>query len=143
MVESGIKLTVVDGVVCVSGEIDMNSAKSLDRALAAVEPPTMIDMREISFMDSSGLNVLLAHYRRLAEQGDAIRVVAMSRAVERVLEVTGLLRTLTDDSTRLVRGPPLLEIPIGASRGVGAGGGGAADGARRGVSSGSSPLGWR
>jgi stage II sporulation protein AA (anti-sigma F factor antagonist) len=102
MDEIGIKVTVVDGVVSVSGEIDMNSAKSLDRALAAIEPPRMVDMRAVSFMDSSGLNVLLAHYRCVVGQESAFRVVAMSRAFERVFEVTGLLRTLAEDSTQLL-----------------------------------------
>jgi stage II sporulation protein AA (anti-sigma F factor antagonist) len=79
----------------------MNSATAFDRALAAIEPPKLVDMSEVSFMDSSGLNVLLAH-RCLAEQSGAIRVIAMSRAVERVLEVTGLLRALAGGPTQLV-----------------------------------------
>ena len=101
MDESGITVTVVDGVVCVSGEIDVCSAGSLDRALASVQPPKMVDMSGVSFMDSSGLNVLLAHHRRVAEQSGALQVVAMSQPVERVLEVTGLLQTLSQDSTQL------------------------------------------
>jgi anti-anti-sigma factor len=136
MEKTGIEVTVVDSVVCVFGELDICSARSLHRALAAVEPPKMVDMSGVAFMDSSGLNVLLAHYRYLVRQGGVLRVVAMSPAVERLLEVTGLVQTLSQDST-------LLEVPMGASRGAGAVGGGMADTAPHGASSGSSPIEWR
>ena len=100
MEDPGIEVTVAHGVVCGSGEIDMCSARSLDRALATIEPPKMIDMSGVSFMDASGLRVLLAHYRLLG-QGGVLRVVAMSPAVDRVLEVCGLVRLLTDEACPL------------------------------------------
>jgi stage II sporulation protein AA (anti-sigma F factor antagonist) len=101
MEEPGVQVNVVDGVVCVAGEIDMSSAACLDRALTAAEPPMMVDMSGVSFMDASGLNVLLAHYCRLVGQGGVRRVVAVSAAVELVLRVTGLTQMLTDEARPL------------------------------------------
>jgi anti-anti-sigma factor len=134
-------VAAVDGVLRVAGEIDAVSAPCVDAALAAGEA-VAIDLSAVTFMDSSGLNLLLAHDRPLVEHGGVRRVVAMSRPVERVLEVTGLLRTLTADSTQLVRGPPLLEVPMGASQGDGAVDSGTADRAPPAASAGSSPIGW-
>ena len=98
MNESTVTITVADGVMHVAGEIDMYSATCLDSALADVGCPQLVDMSAVSFMDCAGLNALTRHHRRRVEQGEALRVVAMSRAVERVLEVSGLLPMLAAES---------------------------------------------
>jgi anti-anti-sigma factor len=85
-----------DGYVTlrVSGEIDLHTAQSVrDAALAALRQhgaTLRIDLREVPFMDSTGLEVLLATRRRAQLEGGSLTLVGPTPAVRRVIEVTGL-----------------------------------------------------
>src|SRR5215208_5831643 len=48
------------------------------------------DMREVTFLDSSGLHVLLAHHRRAAEHGGRFSIIDGDGPVARVLALTGM-----------------------------------------------------
>ena len=48
-----------------------------------------LDFGDVTFMDSSGLHVLLATTRRAAEVGADLRLVSVSARVQRLLELTG------------------------------------------------------
>jgi anti-sigma B factor antagonist len=81
-------------LLAAAGEIDSTSAPVLrDRieALldAGVEEIT-IDLAGVTFLDSAGLCVLAAAYRRSSAEHRRIRVLASSRAVIRPLQITGL-----------------------------------------------------
>ncbi len=93
MSEEPIVVTVVDDVIFVAGEIDLCSAQRLDAALTVNSHLALVDMAGVSFMDSSGLNVLLSQRRRRLSQGGTLLIIAMSRAVERILEMSGLTPT--------------------------------------------------
>lgn len=81
-----------------SGEIDIASAPSLDDALAAAidggSGPVAVDLRSVSFMDSSGLRSLLTARRRLAEDDRSLGLVCGPGPVRRVLEVAGVMDRL-------------------------------------------------
>jgi anti-anti-sigma factor len=74
------------GVVSIRGEIDVSSA-DLSRQLAGLPDPVLLDLSQVGFIDCSGLAIFLAEQRRRAT---AFRVVATSRAVDRLLEVARL-----------------------------------------------------
>lgn len=78
------------GVLRVAGELDLANAHELDQRLALEDCPMLLDLRDVSFMDGSALRVLLRHRDRCAEQGKELRLVAVSRPVRRVLELTDL-----------------------------------------------------
>ena len=77
-----------------AGEIDSTSAPVLkDRLDALLDGGTTdltIDLTGVTFLDSAGLCVLAAGYRRASAEGRRIRVLASSRAVIRPLQITGL-----------------------------------------------------
>lgn len=77
-----------------AGEIDSTSAPVLkDRLDALLDGGTTdltIDLTGVTFLDSAGLCVLAAGYRRASADGRRIRVLASSRAVIRPLQITGL-----------------------------------------------------
>lgn len=76
-------------LVAARGELDAASAGELAVALtAAVEAcgGASLDLAEVTFIDSSGLRVLIDAYRR--SDGDGFRIVAASPAVRRVLDLT-------------------------------------------------------
>lgn len=91
-------VAVVDGVTYVGGEIDMMTAPELDACLGTAEGRVRIDMTAVTFVDSVGLSVLIAHHHRQHTQGAGLRIVAMSQPVQRLLEITGLLPILTEGS---------------------------------------------
>jgi anti-sigma B factor antagonist len=91
-------------VVVVHGELDLGSADSLRAVLRAPEaqaPTVVLDLRNVTFIDSSGLSVIVGHSRR-AETDHVRFAIAIGGAssVERLFELTGLRGTL-----------PLVETP--------------------------------
>ena len=90
----GIAMSEVDGlaVITVDGDIDMDSAPELGVALEGVtaDRHVVLDLGSVDFMDSSGLKVLIAQTIRRGEAGGSLYVRNPSRAVRRVVEVTGL-----------------------------------------------------
>ena len=85
--------------VRVGGEIDMHSAPFLrDAALAALRqhgPALRLDLRDVTFMDSTGIEVLVATRRRAELGGGSLTLCRPAQAVRRVLEVTGLDQVFT------------------------------------------------
>jgi anti-anti-sigma factor len=84
-------------VVHASGELDMATLEALRRPLAELGPPdgrpVVIDLTGVSFMDSTGLRLLIAECARAHEGSLRIDVGAAS-AVHRLLELTGTLEQL-------------------------------------------------
>jgi anti-anti-sigma factor len=80
-------------VVRVSGEIDIASAPKLREELLGVMrrhgARLALDLG-VSFMDCSGINVLLAARRRARLEGGWVHVARASRRARKVLMLTGL-----------------------------------------------------
>ncbi|WP_410588028.1 STAS domain-containing protein [Amycolatopsis sp. lyj-23] len=79
-------------VLAVAGEIDLVSAPEfgevVDVVLAGGPEKLVIDLREVTFFCSAGLQVLAAAHRRLPER--ALRVVSDSPVTSGPLRTTGL-----------------------------------------------------
>lgn len=92
--------TSQDGVpvLTVVGQVDVRSAASMRRHLLelvdAAHLIVVVDLSAVDFMDSSGLNVLVGAVRATRPTGGAIRVVAASRNLRQLFEVTGLHKIL-------------------------------------------------
>ena len=84
-----------DGTVTVTlrGELDLASVGALQERLTAVEQdaPSLIvlDLSDLSFIDSSGLRVLLLADGRAREDDRELVLTHSSDAVQRVFEMTG------------------------------------------------------
>lgn len=94
--------------VRLSGEVDAFTTGSLRRAFDDARHrhhgDVEVDAGEVTFMDSAGINVLLAAQRMLREDGRALRIVRESRAVERLLRAAGAER-LYGETGRLASAP--------------------------------------
>lgn len=82
-------------VVIVRGELDLATAPQLEEAvLPAVRAgrDTVIDLRDLEFMDSTGVRVMVAAHLAAQEHGGRLAVVRAHAGtpVHRVLEVSGL-----------------------------------------------------
>lgn len=86
-------------IVRVVGEVDLATAPVLRERLAEIPADTetvIVDLSEVTFLDSTGLSVLVASWKRLG-QTDApgnFRLVVNRPAIQRVLDVTGLAHVL-------------------------------------------------
>ena len=78
----------------VAGELDVASAPALEhavtRALDGQGGAFRLDLRGLTFMDSTGARSLLHVHNRIEMLGRRLVVVAPTRAVCRVLELMGL-----------------------------------------------------
>ena len=83
--------------VYLSGEIDHHSASliraSIDDAIIHKKPSMLVmDFGEVSFMDSSGIAVVMRAQRRMQELGGSAAVVDVSPQARRVLHTAGIDR---------------------------------------------------
>ena len=81
--------------ITLSGELDHHAARelmeSIDRLLEQVLPArTLLDLGELTFMDSSGIAVVLRAKRRMEALAGTLVVVNIPRQASRVLETAGL-----------------------------------------------------
>jgi anti-anti-sigma factor len=79
-------------LVRASGELDVSTADRLSSALDAARRDgvlTLLDLSAVSFMDSAGLRVLLRSARSVDVHHWPWFIVRPSRAVRRLLEVSG------------------------------------------------------
>ncbi|HEY8865504.1 MAG TPA: STAS domain-containing protein [Solirubrobacteraceae bacterium] len=81
--------------IALAGELDIASAPDVEAAFGRLEgsdPPTLIvlDLRELEFMDSTGLRTVVAADTRAREQDRRFEIVRGSDAVHRIFSVTGL-----------------------------------------------------
>jgi anti-sigma B factor antagonist len=94
--ELGFDETEADGTDILSpiGEIDVSTAPQLREKLVAYASREgrglILDLGSVSFIDSTGLGVLVTAFNRLREQDRRFGVVCSSPKILRVLEITGL-----------------------------------------------------
>lgn len=81
-------------IVHVSGEIDVTSAAVLRDALEALiadgRRRLTLDLSGVTFMDSTGLGIVVGRLKRLARHGGTMTVVVAHDRVRRVFSITGL-----------------------------------------------------
>ena len=82
-----------------SGELDHHAAKQmmqeLDRKMEAELPRKLtLDMRGVTFMDSSGIAVLLRVWRRMSQLEGSLTVINVPSQAEKVLRAAGLHRLI-------------------------------------------------
>jgi anti-sigma B factor antagonist len=80
--------------ICVSGELDLATADRLQRELERVEASDarsiILDLSGLTFMDSTGIRLLLSAHARSRADSDRLTMLRGSAAVQRVLQLTGV-----------------------------------------------------
>ena len=85
-------------VLALSGELDLATGPAVRECLHELVDGgvrhVVVDLRQVGFLDSIGLGVLVAAYRRLhhGEPAGSLRLVCTNERVVKVFELTGLLR---------------------------------------------------
>lgn len=91
-----------DGAVLavhLTGELDHHSAAPLRAELDALLQDDgighlVLDLGGVSFMDSSGLGVVLGRYKILKARRGSLRIIGASKPVERILKMAGVYALL-------------------------------------------------
>jgi len=86
-------------VVKVAGEIDHHTAPELkrevDREINLRNIMNLVlDFDGVSFMDSSGIGVLVGRYKQIQARGGRTMVIRVKPQVDKILEVSGLKKIL-------------------------------------------------
>jgi anti-anti-sigma factor len=93
-------LTAAQPVVVARGELDAASSadllESIDTA-AGRGQGLVLDLGEVTFIDSSGLRAITEVLRRSHAEGFEFRVTAMSDAVRRVFDMTSMTPLLAPE----------------------------------------------
>ena len=87
-------------LLCLGGELDHHAARA---AMEEIEEQIerrlprdcTLDLRELSFMDSSGIALILKTYRRMNEIGGRLWVRNVPAQAMRVLEASGIERIVS------------------------------------------------
>ena len=93
-------------LLTVSGELDLSSSAELRRhvetSLKNGRNCVVIDLSEVTHMDSTGLAALIAAHQLTSERRGRLALVSAAESVRRTLEVRGLDRlfTITDSRER-------------------------------------------
>jgi anti-anti-sigma factor len=82
-----------DAVISLSGELDLSGAPALDEEIERLASAddverVVLDLRELEFLDSSGLRSVALAHRRLAAAGRGLVLVRGHETVQRVFEIT-------------------------------------------------------
>src|SRR5690554_1717837 len=81
------------------GELDLHTVgkvrEVIDQAIAqAVGKILLLNLSGVSFMDSSGLGLILGRYRRFGEEGGRLMLATPASQVRRLLELSGVERII-------------------------------------------------
>ena len=102
-------------VIAVHGVIDLFTAPELKSAIAAAvndgRPRVVVDLTGTTFLDSSGLGVLVGALQRLRDHGGALSIVNVDEAIARTFSITGLdqilaIRDTCDDAVQALEAEP-------------------------------------
>ncbi|WP_433375271.1 STAS domain-containing protein [Actinoplanes sp. CA-142083] len=84
--------------VSLRGEVDVLTVDqvrvALEEALAAHTREIVVDLRELSFIDSTGLGALIYGFQRAREKGIRFRLAGPTRSVHQILALSGLLEVV-------------------------------------------------
>ncbi len=89
---SGVVLLEVEGAV------DAYTAPRLDKALSDLREKghtrLLLDAKQMTFISSAGLRVILFAHREVVQGGGEVRVFGLNPRLQRVFEIAGLDRLL-------------------------------------------------
>ncbi|MBT2754845.1 anti-sigma F factor antagonist [Mesobacillus foraminis] len=101
-----INMEVRDEVLCIrlTGELDHHAADELRaKATKALEDPNVrhivLNLENLTFMDSSGLGVILGRYKQIKQLHGEMIVCAISPPIKRLFDMSGLFKIVRLEPT--------------------------------------------
>ena len=87
-------------IVEIEGELDLETSptfrEAVDEKLNQYDSikHLILDLKKVSFIDSSGLGVILGRFKRLNQKGGKISAVNVSDQIKRIFQLSGLLKIM-------------------------------------------------
>lgn len=86
-------------IVSISGEIDHHTSKGIrekvDKEINNSPINNLLfNFSKVSFMDSSGVGVIIGRYKVIQELGGKIGIIGLSPHIRRVFEISGLFKII-------------------------------------------------
>ena len=95
------EMVIINGRPAIRGECDLSAVREIEAWLATFDArPLEVDLSGVTFFDSMALRAVLNARGR----NPHLRVVNPSKAVRRVLEITGTTNYLVDDTDNPMSG---------------------------------------
>jgi anti-sigma B factor antagonist len=114
--------TVTAGTDCavlrIGGEVDLYSAPQIRERIIQLRDDgirhVVADLREVDFLDSTGLGVLVGGLKRLREQDGSLKVVTAAGRIPQLFRLTGLDRAfhLFQSVSQAITGDPHWETAL-------------------------------
>lgn len=82
-------------IVAIAGEMDLLVVPLVRELVSADARHVMFELRQVTFLDGSGLDLLVTSQRGALRAGGCVRLVSPSRQVRRLLMLTGTNREFT------------------------------------------------
>lgn len=82
---------------CLDGEIDHHTAaglrQTIDKAVDDNKPTLLVlDFKNVSFMDSSGIGLVMGRYKTISEVGGELAIINTSPGIGKVMKLAGMER---------------------------------------------------
>ncbi|SHN78227.1 anti-sigma F factor antagonist [Desulfitobacterium chlororespirans] len=86
-------------LLTLKGELDMNTSESLRQTIdSEIERrgvrTVVLNLEDISFIDSSGLGVILGRYKKLLPMGGKVIITRVPPHIYKIMELSGLPRII-------------------------------------------------
>jgi stage II sporulation protein AA (anti-sigma F factor antagonist) len=77
------------------GEIDDHASRRLSREIDSLISPDepielILDMSDVTLMDSSGIGLLLGRFKKIKRAGGRLKIAAPSKNADRILSLAGI-----------------------------------------------------
>jgi anti-sigma B factor antagonist len=90
-------------ILTLAGELDVTNAAEAEEAVRVAwqdSPSCLVfDLTRLTFMDSTGVRVLVRARRRAIQDGGTVVLAGLTPSVSRIMEVTGLNRAFPIHAT--------------------------------------------
>lgn len=87
-------------IVIICGEIDHHTSEDvrdrIDNYLDSnIVKNIIFDLKNLDFMDSAGIGVIIGRYKKIAPFGGKVALVITKPQIKRIIEISGLLKIIT------------------------------------------------
>lgn len=101
-----VDMEIIHDVLCIrlGGELDHHTAEELrEQASETIVKKNIrhivLNLEQLSFMDSSGLGVILGRYKQIKQAQGEMVVCAISPPIKRLFDMSGLFKIIRLDPT--------------------------------------------
>ncbi len=78
-----------DGCILLIGVLDISHVDRARRVFNSINYSCAVDLKELEFISSTGLGVLLSAQKRLNESGHKLKLIHLNKRIKDIFEIAG------------------------------------------------------